>query len=70
MTKQVICNSCRAQFDNDEPKCPYYGTMNYDGAEKEYLEKLEDVREDMEEAYEEMGDFQFVREKIHEKLGL
>lgn len=49
MKKSVICNSCGAEFDNNEPKCPYCGSMNYDGAEKEYLEKLEDVREDMED---------------------
>lgn len=52
MTKRVICNSCGAEFGNNEPKCPYCGTMNYDGAEKEYLEKLEDVREDMEDLKE------------------
>ncbi len=49
MAKMVVCNSCGAHFDNDEPKCPYCGTMNYEGAEKEYFEKLEDIREDVEE---------------------
>lgn len=49
MAKLIICNSCGAQFDNEEPKCPYCGTMNYEGAEKEYFEKLEDIREDVEE---------------------
>lgn len=49
MAKLIICNSCGAQFTNDEPKCPYCGTMNYDGAEKEYFEKLEDIREDVED---------------------
>ena len=49
MAKLVICNSCGAQFGNDHPKCPYCGTMNYEGAEKEYFEKLEDIREDVEE---------------------
>lgn len=49
MAKLLVCNSCGAQFSNDEPKCPYCGTMNYDGAEKEYFEKLEDIREDVED---------------------
>ncbi|MBQ8278617.1 MAG: hypothetical protein IJZ23_02130 [Roseburia sp.] len=49
MAKLIICNSCGAEFSNEEPKCPYCGTMNYDGAEKEYFEKLEDIREDVEE---------------------
>ena len=125
MVKKVICDSCGAEFSNDEPKCPYCGTMNYDGAEKEYFEKLENVRSDMEdlktvsaeetkkefkkqgsfikkvlvvaliiglllvgmhilselsyerdekeemqEAYKQMGDFQFVSEDISKKLGL
>ncbi len=49
MGKKIICNSCGAEFHELEPKCPYCGTMNYKGAELEYFEKLEDVREDLEE---------------------
>ena len=52
MGKQIICSSCGAEFDNDMAKCPYCGTMNYEGAEKEYLEKLEDVREDLDDLNE------------------
>jgi len=52
MAKLVICDSCGAQFSNEEPKCPYCGTMNYEGAEKEYFEKLEDIREDVEKLSE------------------
>lgn len=52
MGKQIICTSCGAEFDNDMAKCPYCGTMNYEGAEKEYLEKLEDVREDLDDLNE------------------
>lgn len=47
MAKLIICNSCGAEFNNEEPKCPYCGVMNYEGAEKEYFEKLEDIREDV-----------------------
>jgi len=49
MTKLIICNSCGAQFGSDHSKCPYCGTMNYEGAKKEYFEKLEDIREDVKE---------------------
>lgn len=43
------CPSCGADYDDMLPKCPYCGSMNYKGAEAEYLDKLEDVRSDMEE---------------------
>ena len=49
MAKLIVCNSCGAQFGSDHPKCPYCGMMNYEGAEKEYFQKLEDIREDVEE---------------------
>lgn len=49
MAKLIVCNSCGAQYGSDHSKCPYCGTMNYEGAEKEYFEKLEDIREDVEE---------------------
>lgn len=47
MGKILDCGSCGAEFDDDLPKCPYCGSVNLKGAEKEYMEKLEDVREDM-----------------------
>lgn len=49
MEKKIICKSCAAEFSDMLPECPYCGTMNYKGAEAEYLGKLENVREDMEE---------------------
>lgn len=49
MENKIICKSCAAEFLDKLPKCPYCGTMNYKGAEAEYLNKLEDVREDMED---------------------
>lgn len=45
----MICKSCNAEFDETEPKCPYCGTMNYKGAEAEYMEKLQKVRENMDD---------------------
>lgn len=49
MEKTVICESCGAEFADNLPKCPYCGTLNYKGAEAEYMEKLQDVQENMEE---------------------
>lgn len=51
--KQLIhCKSCGAEFEEDLPKCPYCGTLNYKGAEQEYLNKLENIREGMEDLQE------------------
>ncbi len=49
---QIVCNSCGASFDASLPKCPYCDSTSYPGAEAEYLDKLEDVREDVEELKE------------------
>ena len=43
--KKIICNSCGAEFEDTLPKCPYCGSLNYKGAEAEYLGKLEGMRE-------------------------
>lgn len=47
--KVVECSSCGAQFDEMLPKCPYCASMSIKGAQAEYMEKLEDVRESMED---------------------
>lgn len=39
----MICNNCGAHFDDDLPKCPYCGDFHYAGAQKEYMDKLENV---------------------------
>ena len=49
MGKIVACGSCGASFDEDQGKCPYCGSTNIMGAEREYMGKLEDVRKDMGE---------------------
>lgn len=47
--KIIECGSCGAHFDEMLPKCPYCGTASIKGAEAEYMDKLEDVRSDMED---------------------
>ncbi len=44
----IICGNCGAEFDKILAACPYCGTINYEGAEAEYMGKLADIREDME----------------------
>lgn len=43
-----ICAYCAAEYDDMLPQCPYCGSTNYKGAEAEYLNQLETVRENME----------------------
>lgn len=44
----IKCNSCGAAFDNKEPKCPYCGTLNVEGAQKEYNKKLNHIRKKLD----------------------
>lgn len=46
--KLMECKSCGAQFDEMMPACPYCGTMSIKGAQAEYMDKLEDIRSDVE----------------------
>lgn len=46
--KTIICPSCGGSFDSQMAKCPYCGTLNLPGAEQEYMDKLGNLREDME----------------------
>lgn len=48
-SKKIVCKSCGAEFEDTLPKCPFCETFNYKGAEAEYFEKLEDIRENVEE---------------------
>ena len=50
----IKCENCGAEIDENEPKCPYCGALNEIGGEREYMEKLDDIREDMEELPEEV----------------
>ena len=49
MAKKIICDSCGGEFDGGLTKCPYCGTLNPGGAEKAYLERLDDVHEELED---------------------
>ncbi len=49
MKKEIICDNCGASFDQNLPFCPYCGSMSYIGAEQQYLDKLDDVRENLDD---------------------
>ena len=49
MGKTVVCGFCGASFEENLAKCPYCGSTNIKGAEREYMGELEDVRKDMGE---------------------
>lgn len=49
---KFICSSCGAEIDDTMPKCPYCDTLIMKGAEAQYMEKLYDIQEDMEELKE------------------
>ena len=53
MDKKIICPNCGAAIAEDEAKCPYCGSTNIKGAEKEYLHKLEEMKEDMGDLYDD-----------------
>lgn len=48
MEKTIVCAFCGAGYEEEAIKCPYCGSTNIRGAEKDYMNKLENVRETME----------------------
>lgn len=48
-TGPVICRNCGAEFDASLPNCPYCGGMNLPGAETAYMNKLEGIRDGLED---------------------
>ena len=49
----MYCSNCGAEINEKDAYCPYCGVMNARAAEREYMEKLEDIREDTERLGEE-----------------
>ena len=44
----VTCRSCGGEFDEALVRCPFCGSAYAPAEEKEYMGKLEDIREDLE----------------------
>lgn len=56
MSKEIImktCPNCGAEIENDLSKCPYCGYINIEGAEKEYMEELGEIRVSLAEVDDE-----------------
>ena len=47
MMKKIICRSCASEFDASLVRCPFCGTAYAPAEEDEYMDKLEDIREDL-----------------------
>ncbi len=47
------CVNCGAGIKSDVTKCPYCGYINLEGAEKKYIEDLNDIKNDIEEVKKE-----------------
>lgn len=44
----IYCENCHAQIEEDSAKCPYCGALNVSGGEKQYMERLYDIKKDVE----------------------
>lgn len=42
------CPNCGAEIKKSESKCPYCGFINEEGAEKKYMDRLYDLRDDLD----------------------
>ena len=42
---RIGCHNCGADFLAEEPRCPYCGALNPAGAEKAYMDTLEDIED-------------------------
>lgn len=56
----ITCSNCGAGFAETLAQCPYCGHIYIPAAEKEYMENLQEIREDMEE-------IEGITEKIYHK---
>ena len=47
------CSNCGAEYESDLAKCPYCDYINVNVAEKEYMQKLDKIKADLEEVKNE-----------------
>ncbi|MCR5356580.1 MAG: zinc ribbon domain-containing protein [Lachnospiraceae bacterium] len=45
---QRLCQNCGAEIKKSDTKCPYCGYINEEGAEKKYMDRLYDIRNDLD----------------------
>lgn len=51
--KIQVCINCGAEINASDTKCPYCGYINEEGAEKAYMDRLNDIRNDLDSVDEE-----------------
>lgn len=49
LVAKIQCENCHAMIPADSPKCPYCGALNVLGGEQQYMERLSDLKEDVED---------------------
>lgn len=57
----LYCENCHAPIPEESAKCPYCGAFNASGGERQYMEQLYDLKEDVEEL-SEMPEMEYRRE--------
>ncbi len=55
---ELICPSCGAVMEEHEAKCPYCGNINVPAAEREYMNKLYQMKDTLEQLPEESLEYQ------------
>lgn len=58
------CEYCGAHIDKNVAKCPYCDHFNYEGAEKEYMDKMDDITEDLEGLKEEIKSSEHINKEL------
>ena len=53
---QVKCFNCGAVHSVDDPRCPYCGALNPVGAEKAYMNELDDLKDETDQLAEDAED--------------
>ena len=46
--RTLVCRTCGAEYPVESPNCPYCGTMNLPAAESAYMNRLENIRDDLD----------------------
>lgn len=52
----VICDNCNAEFDAKEPKCPFCGYINPYGAQKKYMQDMQEIKTNLSKVDDEQID--------------
>lgn len=53
-TEELLrCENCHAMIPKDSARCPYCGSLNPIGGEKQYMERLSDLKEDVKDLHGE-----------------